>query len=828
MRAAVMVGVLVAVMAAPTAAADFVPPALLTGADAGGGPHVRGWDARGGSLPVSLMAYSGIIGGVRVATADVDGDGRPEILAAPGEGGGSEVKIFDGRTYAQVDRFLPFGTWSSGVHIAGGDTDGDGKDEVVVGNGPACCTVARLFSVRPPRELDGFHLYGSSSEVGARVALGDVTGDGRAELATLPVRTNEGRVSLYARGAAGVAFRSLPAFEGEWPTGLAAGDVHGDRRAEILVASAAEGGARVRVLDTTTGAVVLTLVPFIGVSTAHLAVAVGDVDGNGRADIVTASSTADGVQVRAFDGGGAALATFYARDPALTTVSTVAAADLDGDGRAEIVLGTGPTSGEPRVAVFDGVGRQLAGFAYDEPFFYGGVRVALGDVLGGARPEIVAAPGPGRPAEIRVFDPEYDYDGNLLRSFSPYGREFSGGLRVAAADTHGDRHAEVVVAPDAGIEPRVKVLDADGRELASFLAFEPEYRGGVRVAAGDLDADGRAEIAVLRASGPGDVRLFEASGEALSPTVTYPTGAEIGIVDLRGDGRAEVLVSEQYGGFEGIHVWDPWGDDDARLLLNGSGARLAAIDVDGDGRQEIAAAPLGRKEVSVVGGGRLVLRFEPYPWAFVDLFVAGVVPPGPALAINRRSFRGVVGTPSPADVAVFVDAARRTSPADFRATIDWADGSLPAPGRIVSRGGGRFAVVAARLHDTAGTFPVDVTVTDVRGRTVRAASTVTVAAAPLVAVPSAVRARVGVRSRLVLGRVRDLDVTAWASAFRVEIAWGDGTRSTGTLVDRGRSFEVVGVHRYRRAGIYRLVARVAERSGPRTAVLRLRVRVSPR
>ena len=826
MRVAMVVGVLLAVVAAPTAAAEFVPPALVTGADTGGGPHVRGWDARGGSLPVSLMAYSGIIGGVRVATADVDGDGRPEILAAPGEGGGSEVKIFHGSTFAQVDRFLPFGTWSTGVHVAGGDTDGDGKDEVVVGNGPACCTVARLFSVRPPRELDGFHLYGSSSEVGARVALGDFTGDGRAELATLPVRTNEGRVSLYVRGAAGVAFRSLPVFEGEWPTGLAAGDVHGDRRAEILVASAAEGGARVRALDATTGAVVLTLVPFIGVPTAHLAVAVGDVDGNGRTDVVTASSTADGVQVRAFDRGGAALATFYARDPALTTVSTVAAADLDGDGRAEIVLGIGPTSGEPRIAVFDGVGRQLAGFAYDEPFFYGGVRVAFGDVLGGARPEVVAAPGPGRPAEIRVFDPEYDYDRNLLRSFFPFGREFGGGLRVAAADTHGDRHAEIVVAPDAGTEPRVKVLDADGRELASFLAFEPEYRGGVRLAAGDLDADGRAEIAVLRASGAGEVRLFEATGEPLSPTATYPTGAEIGIADLRGDGRAEVLASEHYGGFEGIHVWDPWGDDDARLLLNGSGARLAAVDLDGDGRQEIAAAPLGPgdREVSVVGDGRLVLRLVPYPWAFVQVFVAGVVPPGPALAIDRRSFRGVVGTPSPADVAVFVDAARRTSPADFRATIDWADGSLPAPGRIVSRGGGRFAIVAARLHHTAGTFPVDVTVTDKRGRTVHAASTVTVAAAPLAAVPSAVRVRVGVRARLVLGRVRDLDVTALTSEFRVEIAWGDGTRSAGVLVDRGRFFDVAGVHRYRRGGSYRVTVRVSDRGGGRTVTFRSIVR----
>lgn len=828
---AMVVGVLLAALSTPAAAAEFVPPSLVTGAGTGGGPHVRGWDARGGSLPVSLMAYSGIVGGVRVATADVDGDGRAEIVAAPGEGGGSEVRVFDGRSYVQVDRLLPFGTWSTGVHVAGGDTDGDGKDEVAVGNGPGCCTAARFFSIRPPRELEGFHLYGTSSEVGARVALADFTGDGRAELAALPVRLNEGRVALYGRSSRGSPFRTLAAFAGELPTGLAAGDLVGDRRAEIVVAAVGAAGAAVRVLDAVSGATRLSFVPFLGFPVASVSVAVADVDGDGRADVIAAASTPDGLGVRAFDAAGARIASFFALDADLAAGGSLAAADLDGDRRAEIVLGSGPTTGEPRIAVFDGVGRRLGGFAYDEPFFSGGVRVALGDVVGGSGPEVVAAPGPGRPAEIRVFDPEYDYDGSLLRSFLPYGASFAGGLSVAAADTHGDRRAEIVVGPGEGIEPRVKVLDGAGNELASFLAFEAGYRGGVTVAAGDLDADGKAEIAVARVAEFGQVRLFEGSGEAMEAAASFATTAlQIGIADTRGDGRAEVLVSEQRGGFEGIRLWDPWGDDGALLPSGGPGARLAAIDVDGDGRQEIVAASPWRDRIAILRGGRDVGGFFPYPWAIgLDVFVAAAVPTGPALAIDPRPFRAVVGRRLRPVVAVFSDAAGRSSAADFTATIDWGDFAGPARAAIESRGDGTFAVIGGWTYRTSGEATVEVVVSDRRGRTVETTRTIHVAAAPLRALAARPRAvPVGAGSRLLLGRIRDPEVAAEPWRFRVTVAWGDGTRSIGSLARRGGWVDVTGVHRYRRAGTYRILVRVAERGGTRTASFRTRVRVHSR
>src|SRR5262249_35076886 len=75
---------------------------IAIGADAGGGPQVKIFSGRGiasGSLQVlaSFYAYSPYFnGGVRLATGDINGDGTPDLIAAPGPGGGPDVRVFDG------------------------------------------------------------------------------------------------------------------------------------------------------------------------------------------------------------------------------------------------------------------------------------------------------------------------------------------------------------------------------------------------------------------------------------------------------------------------------------------------------------------------------------------------------------------------------------------------------------------------------------------------------------------------------------------------------------------------------------------------------------
>jgi len=256
-------------------------------------------------------------------------------------------------------------------------------------------------------------------------------------------------------------------------------------------------------------------------------VAAGDLDGDGRDEIITGAGPGAvyGPHVRGFDHDVAGHGVQPLPGVSFLAYSThrwgvnATAGDLDGDGRDEIITGAGPG------AVF---GPHVRGFAYDPAaqttspmagvsfFAYGtlrwGVNVAAGDLDGDGHDEIITGAGPGAIFGPHVRGFSYDPAAGTTSpmagvSFFAYGT-LRWGVVVTAGDVDGDGIDEIITAPgpSAAFGAHVRGWNHDGTEIApipgfSFFAWPPgQYRYGARISAGtDLTGNGRTELV----AGPG-------------------------------------------------------------------------------------------------------------------------------------------------------------------------------------------------------------------------------------------------------------------------------------------------------------------------------------
>jgi hypothetical protein len=157
--------------------------------------------------------------------------------------------------------------------------------------------------------------------------------------------------------------------------------------------------------------------------------------------------------------------------------------------------------------------------AYD-PGFSGGVYVACGDVdPTNAGDEIITGPGAGGGPHIKVFD----RNGNLLSQFMAYDPGFTGGVRVAGATNM------LVTGPGPGGGPHVRIFSLAGLELGGFMAYDPKFTGGVYVAAGNVTGDAAPEVitGAGEAGGP-HVRVFNTQGSETTGFMAFQTTSDHG------------------------------------------------------------------------------------------------------------------------------------------------------------------------------------------------------------------------------------------------------------------------------------------------------------
>ena len=277
--------------------------------------------------------------------------------------------------------------------------------------------------------------------------------------------------------------------------------------------------------------------------TGGMTLAVGNMDSDSAQELISGAGPSGGPLVRTFKQDGTTLNSFYAYSNTFRGGVSVASGDIDGDGKDEIVTGPG-AGGGPHIKIFKSDGTVVKEFFAYDPSFRGGVNLAVADMNGDGKAEIITGAGAGGGPHVRVFNA----DGSQVVEFFAYAGNFRGGVNVAATAKNNIGTPSIVTAPASKGGPHIKVFDTKGGTVAEFFAYEATFTGGVRVAIGAVaESTNNPEIITIPASGGGPrLKTFHYSVVNKDVFVGFEQWWRGGYVLASGDGK--VFIGNTAGG----------------------------------------------------------------------------------------------------------------------------------------------------------------------------------------------------------------------------------------------------------------------------------------
>jgi FG-GAP-like repeat len=568
-------------------------------ASTGDGPH--------GS--VSVLLNDG--GGTFAAAVDYEpGDRLESVVAGDVNGDGKVDLIVTGflDTAGQVGVLLNngTGTFSSAIHypvslfdprcVAIGDLNGDGKADLVVSASDQAIAVllnAGDGTFALPSIVNSDGRIDSVGGIAYSVVVRDLNGDRKPDLAVTHTGF-PGTVSVLMNAGNGTFAASVSYVVGQFPRSLDSGDLDGDGDIDLAVADFGSGNVSA-LLNHGDG----TFAPPVDYAAGAepFAVAVGDLNGDGKADLAVADHSAGDVTLLLNEGSGT-----FVSAPTYAAGVRVVAGDLNGDGKPDLVAVNRDQG--VRVLLNDGAGAFAAANTYPSSLKPGSSdAVAIGDLNGDGAPDLVVSDNDIPRLVIDTFAPRLPGRVNVLLNDGKGGFVAGGGSAaglylgaVAVGDLDGDGKQDLAVVE--WLSTTVSVLLNQG---GATFAAAVDYTAGERLAAltiGDLNGDGKQDLVVADWASHGVSVLSNQGNGTFAAPVPYATGTaprSVILTDLDGDGWKDVVVANDDGGT--VSVLPNRGRGHLSLSINYDGAgglglpwSIDAADLNDDGRPDLAVA----------------------------------------------------------------------------------------------------------------------------------------------------------------------------------------------------------------------------------------------
>ncbi len=588
----------------------------------------------GSIFEVPTLYRSGGQYALSVAVGDVNQDGKLDLVMANDSGVGVLLGNGDGT-------FQPAVTYSSGgtapYAVAVGDVNGDGKPDVVVTNPSGPNATVGVLLGNGNGTFQPAVVYDTGGRLAYSVALGDVNGDGNPDIVVANVcdsstgcnYPNNGTIGVLLGTPAGFSAELVYSSGGEFAQSVAIGDVNGDGKPDLLVAN----WCAVEDFDCSysNGTVSVLLGDGLGGfqnsgsydSGGHYgySVAVGDVDGDGKPDLIVSNQTDE--SSRPFEQNGTVSVLPGNGDgtfrPALTYSSggfiaiSVAQRDVNGDGKPDLLVAnecaTTVSCSNGGVAVFLGNGNgTFQGAVIYAPGGYLAYSLAVSDVNQDGKPDVIAANQCDSLQDCNLGSDTGEVGvllGNGDGTFQAALAYNSGGenpTSVTVGDVNGDGIPDLLVALQCASNTDcstggVGVLLGNGDgTFQTAVNYSSGGESASSVAIGDMNGDGNPDLLIANvcasssdcSTGGAAVLLGNGNG-TFQAAVSYSSGGYVAhwvaVGDVNGDGKPDVLVANELA----ANVNSANGTA-AVLLGNGDGTLRTAVTYASGGMYTLSVA----------------------------------------------------------------------------------------------------------------------------------------------------------------------------------------------------------------------------------------------